>query len=131
MISKEVNQFMEEHKEKWYINYCEAIIFEDRSIDFANPSHTERLVEEYCINNHILRDELIKLIPREDSPLFWLLEKLNAVALWLETLLVDHYNNYKVNDAQIKTIETLVKNKIISVNVLLELEAYMTISIIK
>lgn len=93
-----VEDFIEQHI---HINYCEAIIYPDGDIEYAFPSHINKLAD---ISGKTLV-ELEKIIPLTAEPLSWLLGYTKCVSLWYDSFQFD-----SINDAQLKTISLLVKN---------------------
>ena len=98
-----VTEFIKQHN---YINYCEAIIFPDGTIEYANPSHVEKLSK---ITNEP-REELANKIPIEAGIVAWLADYTGCVVLWYDFC----YLPETFNTAQAFTIAELLKEKIIA-----------------
>ena len=55
---------IETHK-KTFINYLEVVILENGIIEYAIPSHQEKLISICCKQLNIDRNELAKMCPQE------------------------------------------------------------------
>jgi hypothetical protein len=97
-----VKDFVEQHK---HINYCEAIIFPNGDIEYANPSHTEKLIS---ITNEP-KEELDRKIPIDAGPVAWLVDYTGCVVLWYDFC----YLPEQFTSAQAFTIAELLKAKIV------------------
>ena len=69
---------------KNFIHYLEAIITKDGTVHYAVPSHQEKLVEIYCKERNINRDELLKLIPLTEAPDSWIINELGVIEVWYD-----------------------------------------------
>ena len=98
-----VQEFIKQHN---HVNYCEAIIFPDGTIEYANPSHIEKLIQ---ITNED-RDDLSIKMPWDASPVPWLVDYTGCVALWYEFCYLPESFNIK----QSFTISELLKADIIA-----------------
>lgn len=76
---------IEKHKAK-YIDYLEVVILEDGTIEYAVPSHQEKLISIACEKKGIDRKTFVDSVPVERYLDFmeWLLEETGAVAVWNE-----------------------------------------------
>ena len=96
-----------QHK-KHYLNYLEVIIFPDGHVEYAIPSHQEKLIKVCCNKLNVSRDELNDMCPPEYYCDFivWLCHVSECVSVW---------NNFIVksdkNDLTIEQLETLRKLK--------------------
>ena len=90
------------------VNYCEAIIFPDGSVEDAIPSHTEKLIS---ISN-VPREVLCELMPMSAAPVAWLVDYNNCCSVWFDT----GYLPENVTDEQMNTISLLIKEGILSAN---------------
>lgn len=81
-----------------HINYCEILIDKEGYIFEARPSHTMALLREAEMT---LEDQ--DYIPIERSPLEWLLEKTECVAIWYE-----FFKTVAINEIQLKVIRKLM-----------------------
>ena len=68
---------LEKHKQT-YVQYLEVVILEDGTVEYAVPSHQEKLIALACQKKGVSRQELNDLCPRET----WLCMQANAVAVW-------------------------------------------------
>lgn len=93
------------HKEN-FINYLEVCILEDGTIQYAVPSHQEKLIS-ICMKKYMItRDELYRRCPPEYYLDFinWLCTISNTIAVWN-----DHYEGQS-NQKQINSLKILKMN---------------------
>ena len=71
------------HKSTFY-HYLEVIILPDGTVEYAVPSHQEKLTYLACNKLHISRDELTSLCPAEYyvDYMLWLCSISGAIAVW-------------------------------------------------
>ena len=95
---------IETHKET-FINYLEVVILEDGTIQYAVPSHQEKLISHACQKINVTRQELYDLCPQEYYFDFmtWLCQVSCCVALWNEHMMG------KANEKQKQAIERLIE----------------------
>lgn len=93
-----VEEYIKQHDE---INYCEAIIYPDGTIEDAIPSHLEKLKK---ITN-LPRKVLNKMMPCSASPIDWLLGYTKCVAVWWALFKYD-----SMTPEQLNTIQELVNH---------------------
>lgn len=74
---------IEQHK-KHYTNYLEVIMFPDGHIEYAVPSHQEKLIKIYSNKTGLSRDEISEQCPTEYAfyPNPWLCEVTGCVSIW-------------------------------------------------
>lgn len=74
---------IETHKET-FINYLEVVILEDGTIQYAVPSHSEKLIAIAMVKLGVTRKELEDLCPIEYYFDFmtWLCKMSDCVSLW-------------------------------------------------
>lgn len=98
---------IEIHKQT-FINYLEVIIREDGTVEYAVPSHQEKLIALACEKLKMTRNELNDFCPPAYYFDFtrWLCQVSDCVALWNEHMMG------VPNDAQKKTIHTLIEEKL-------------------
>lgn len=74
---------IEKHK-KTYINYLEVVIFPDGTIEYAVPSHQEKLIAVCCKMFDVDRDGLGQMCPKEYYFDFmtWLCKVSHCVSVW-------------------------------------------------
>lgn len=70
--------------EKVFTNYFEAIMYSDGYIEYAVPSHQEKLIKILCDKWHKTRDELTDMVPREYycDMVTWLCQETGCLSLW-------------------------------------------------
>jgi len=93
----------EEHKKK-YINYLKVVILEDGTVEYAIPSHQEKLIKIACQKLSVNRSELDTMCPPQYWCDFmrWLSIQTGAIAVW-----TDGYVAAKVNRRQLATMKRL------------------------
>lgn len=120
MDKEKVNEFISRHKSK-YINYCEAIITEDGTIQYAIPSHQNKLIELYGVpmsQGQVLDydgkefTDLKNKVPVQANFTYWLADYLNAVIIWYD------YTVFPLNYTkdQISVVKSLIENDVLSKN---------------
>lgn len=72
---KDVDLFIAEHE---YINYCEAIIYTDGKVGYAEPGHVYALIFETGKS----QDEINSLMPVWEIPITWLTNYTKCVPVW-------------------------------------------------
>ena len=97
---------LEKHKQT-YVQYLEVVILEDGTVEYAVPSHQEKLIALACQKKGVSRQELNDLCPREYyyDFLTWLCMQANAVAVWNN----DCCYGLSINRKQIGTLRRLKK----------------------
>lgn len=106
---------IEQHK-KHYTNYLEAVIFPDGHIEYAVPSHQEKLIEICQRKLNVSRDELNAMCPQEYyfDFMVWLCNISGCVAIWSNFITTS--DNTALTDAQNKTILRLKQEKLLNIN---------------
>lgn len=74
---------IEMHK-RTYVNYLEVIIRPDGVVEYAVPSHNQKLEDIICKNKNISREELGKMCPREMYLDYsqWLCDISGCILMW-------------------------------------------------
>ena len=74
---------LEKHKAT-YIDYLEIIVYQDGTVEYAVPSHQEKMIEAACQKLMVSRDELKEMCPREYyfDYLKWLSMVSGCMAVW-------------------------------------------------
>lgn len=77
---------IQRHWEEYRGTYLEAIVLPDGHIEYAMPSHTEKLVQILQEQKGLSREEVIKLCPEEYyfSYIDWLLLESSCVSVWTD-----------------------------------------------
>ena len=88
-----IDEFIEQHNRN-YTCYCEVLILKDGTPIYANPSHQYKLMEVYGVprKQYVFckgkeYEELQAEMPLYASPLHWLVEKTQTVAVWWDMLI--------------------------------------------
>lgn len=100
----------ETHK-KNFINYLEAVILKDGKIEYAVPSHAQRLEVIYCKAHNISMNELYNIIPITDSPVTWIIYKEGIIAVWYDFIMRPEVITKEQQDALDKLRDTGCINK--------------------
>lgn len=104
-MKKSVDDFIRDHS---HINYCEAIIYPDGFVEYAEPSHVEALLK---ITNED-RDIIYKKMPIWDAPIIWLTEYTGCIPVW-----TNGYIKPKLcSKEQEISLKKLIENKLVSNN---------------
>ena len=74
---------IEKHKQT-YIHYLEVIMFPDGHIEYAVPSHQEKLIAVACEQLNVSREELFDMCPDDYffDVLVWLCNITQCVSIW-------------------------------------------------
>ena len=97
------------HREN-FTNYLEVIIFKDGHIEYAIPSHQMKLVDIYCKENNITRNELYAIIPITEAPNDWITYNLGLIQVWYNFI----RRPIDITKEQEETLKRLVKEKCIN-----------------
>ena len=113
----ECTEFIRAHKKK-YINYCEILISSTGEIEYAVPSHIEKLIKVSGKS----RDEINIIMPINASPMEWLSEYTNYCACWYNYCVLP----FKYTNKQIYILKRLQNQKIISNCIMCKISVEMT-----
>lgn len=93
---------VEMHK-KTFINYLEVVLLEDGTIEYAVPSHQEKLINLACKKQQISREDLYDKCPREYYADFmtWLSMESGAIPVW------EKFYSGELNEKQRTSLEML------------------------
>ncbi len=102
---------MQKHKET-YTNYLEVILFPDGVIEYAVPSHQEKLIKVCCDKLNVSREELFKLCPEDYyfDVITWLCNISGCVSIWNNGLTKSDCN--PLTEEQVNKIKELQKEKL-------------------
>lgn len=104
-----------------FINYCEVVIWPDGKIEYAIPSHSEKMYLEYCKKYNIERDNLWEHF--KDDPLSAsdvMMRDLGLVFVWYDHL---EYVT-KLTAKQLGSLQTLAKYECIAFKLFDNLKLY-------
>lgn len=82
MLSKQrytIDDFIAQHN---HIRYCEAIVNDDGTVEYAIPSHSERLISKVCEHCSISRSQLESEMPMFCDVLAYLADIGNTAVVW-------------------------------------------------
>ena len=108
MIEQEAtlnSPFSFERHKRTFQNYFEVVILEDGTIEYAVPSHQEKLIALACERLHCTRDELSERCPYEYYCDYnvWLAMQAHAICVW------DAFAQGVFNDAQLESLKRCKK----------------------
>lgn len=88
-----------------FVNYLEIVILEDGTVEYAVPSHQEKMISIACSKLNVSREILYDMCPREYyfDVLTWLSQVSGAVAVW------DFKIEGQPNHKQLETLDMLSK----------------------
>lgn len=86
-----------------FVNYLEVVILEDGTIEYATPSHQQKMIALACSRLNLTRDELYSMCPREYyfDVVTWLSQITGAIAVW------DFKYEGIANETQLATLDML------------------------
>lgn len=87
-----------------FTNYLEVVILEDGTIEYAVPSHQEKLIRLGCEKHNLSRDKFYDMCPKEYwcDVLTWLSMQTGAIAVWDFKI-----EGIQPNEAQLRALEML------------------------
>lgn len=97
-----VEEYIKQHNA---INYCEAIIYPDGTIENAIPSHLEKLKKIANKPKKVLN----KMMPITASPIEWLIGYTKCIAVWWGLFKYD-----SITSEQLNTIQQLVNHGVMA-----------------
>lgn len=103
-----VDDFIKQHD---HTHYCEAIVHTNEDLEYAIPSHIEKIRD---IANLTIEEARVA-IPIDESPICWFLDKTGCIALWYDAILAPEHT--PITDEQRETIRKLCECKIIDFNI--------------
>lgn len=88
-----------------FVNYLEIVILEDGTIEYAVPSHQEKMIKIACDKLDVCRQTLYEMCPREYyfDVITWLSQISGAIAAW------DFKIEGTPNEKQLETLDMLRK----------------------
>ena len=98
---------LEKHRQK-YIRYLEVIIFPDGHVEYAVPSHQEKLIKICCEKLGITRDELRDMVPPEYAfdVIQWLCNNTECTSVWTTDYIAPEWGlNEKQKETLLKMAE--------------------------
>ena len=102
---------IEQHK-KHYVNYLEVVIFPDGHIEYAVPSHQEKLIAICKEKLKVTRDELNDMCPEEYYCDFmtWLCTMSECVSVWNDFIVKS--DSMPMTTNQVKTLQQLKNSQL-------------------
>ena len=102
---------IEQHK-KHFTNYLEVIILPDGTVEYAVPSHQEKLIAICQKQLRVSRDQLMYMCPEEYYADFmvWLCNVSHCVAVWNNFIYKS--DSEPLTNAQYQTLDKLKKAKL-------------------
>ena len=111
----QAEEFVIQHNRKYHY-YCEAVILADGDIQYAIPSHQQKLISLYgltmddVINQALNYQKLLDRIPLSANPTHWMVEDLTVVSCWYDYAVVP----FNYTKEQVQALKTLKLNGCIS-----------------
>lgn len=96
------------HREN-FMDYLEVVILKDGTIEYAVPSHQQKLIDLYCENHGINNSELWNMIPITESPVDWIIYNEGIISVWYSFIL----RPKTITEEQENALEKLVMEKCI------------------
>lgn len=97
------------HK-KTFVNYCEVIIWPDGKIEYAVPSHDEKLILAYAEYHGISRDEAIEEIRQFPDYLDHVMKETGIIQVWYDYM----HNLTPLTEKQFEAINMLMTSGCVS-----------------
>ena len=100
---------IEQHKQN-FVDYLEVVVFPDGHIEYAVPSHQEKLIAVCMKELGLTRDELNKRCPKEYYCDFmtWLCNVSHCVSVWNEYIVTS--DTVPLTIEQRKALQELIKS---------------------
>ena len=94
------------HKETFY-HYLEVIIYPDGSVEYAIPSHQEKLIQICKEELNVNRDRLFEMCPKEYyfDIITWMCNISKCVSVW--TNCITKSDTYPLTNAQLNTLNNM------------------------
>ena len=105
-----------------FVNYCEVVIWPDGKVEYAIPSHSEKLYLEYCKKHNIDRDDLWEHFQGEnaiDAPDI-MMRDMGFVFVWYDH--IEHLT--KLTDKQLEALQELFKYECINIKLFDNIKLY-------
>lgn len=89
--------------QRTFTHYLEVILRADGTIEYAVPSHQEKLIEIACNKLSVTREELYRMCPPEYylDVITWLTKETECIAVW------DNYYMGHPNELQLESLYKL------------------------
>lgn len=90
-----------------YPHYLEVVMFPDGKVEYAVPSHQEKLIKISCDKLGVSREELYAMIPREYycDVITWLCNVTGCISIWTDRY--ETSDTDPVTDSQKKMLKEL------------------------
>lgn len=102
-----VGDFIQNYKQRNYINYCECIIYPDGYIDYAIPGHVEALLKFTGEPREVIDEKM----PIWDSPLIWLVNYTGCISVWSQGYIAPQNG---ISNGQNISLKILIDNNLVS-----------------
>ena len=108
MYDMQTSEFNLTEHLKRYTNYTEVVVFPDGHIEYAMPSHQEKLISILCSIEHKSRQQVIDETPPEYyfDWFNYLLSKTGCISVWFDFIITPK----QITDAQNDTIINLIQS---------------------
>lgn len=110
----------EMHKDN-FICYCEVIIHKDGLIEYAVPSHQEKLIQIYADKHLMSRDNAMDFLrQQQEDPIDLMMCDTGCIYIWYDHM----HNATNLTDAQMHALTLLLNNTCICDAVLNDMQDY-------
>ena len=83
---------IDRHKSQ-FVNYCEVVIYPDGKVEYAVPSHIEKMYEVYVKNHKIAKEKAKEMFYNNPNFFDILLEDTGLVLVWFEQIIYKKITN--------------------------------------
>lgn len=101
------SEFDIEQHAKHYPHYLEVVMFPDGKVEYAVPSHQEKLISIACEKLNVGRQELFDMCPPEYyfDVIEWLCDITGCISIWTQGIMTSGKND--MTEAQIEMLKKL------------------------
>lgn len=100
---------IEIHNHTFYY-YCEVVILADGTIEYAVPSHQEKLISIYAKKHNLTREQILKQFSNNFSWIQEMMKDTGVISVWYDNV----YFVTKLTEEQKESLKALIDNKCIS-----------------
>jgi hypothetical protein len=100
-MRQKVEDFISSHSRT---NYCEAIVYKDGTIKYAEPCHIDALIRVTGEDKDIINEKM----PTTAAPIYWLINYTGCIAVWTNFFI----SGENMTREQAHTIDELIKHKL-------------------
>jgi len=103
---------LKKHMEK-YINYLEVVVHKDGTVEYAVPSHQEKLVSIGMKKYNMNREDFVNMCPEEmwADYLTWLCNMTECVVVWSHGY---YHGTSKISEEQHKVLKEFIRHGVMA-----------------